>query len=225
MKLGVERAGALTERIAALRGQIGDAAHRAGRDPASVELVGVTKGQSRETVIEAVRAGLTAIGESYVQEAQAKYDGVTGAVKHFIGHVQTNKARAIVAGFDVIQTVDRIEAGRAIARAAGSSGKAVSTLVQVRIDDEKQFGVEPERAGALARELRAEGLSVDGVMAIGPNSEDPHVIRNAFRRAAGAFAEVGGGTLSIGMSNDWREAVACGSTMLRIGTALFGERT
>jgi hypothetical protein len=97
--------------------------------------------------------------------------------------------------------------------------------VQINISPAERFGVDPGDAPALAARLRAdEGLPVDGVMAIGPNTNDRGEIGRAFRRAAETFAAVGGTTLSIGMSGDWEEAVDCGSTMVRIGTAIFGER-
>ena len=208
-----------------LRVRIADAANRAGRAPSEIELVGVTKKQSRAAIDAAVAAGLTDIAESYVQEATGKLDGFSGARKHFIGHIQTNKAKAIVEHFDMVQSIDRIDAGRAIAKASRTLGKPVRTLVQINVSPAERFGVAPQDAAALAARLRDdEGLPVDGVMAIAPNTEDRAEIVRAFERAAAAFAEVGGTTLSIGMSGDWEEAIACGSTMLRIGTAIFGAR-
>jgi hypothetical protein len=145
--------------------------------------------------------------------------------KHFIGHVQTNKARAIVETFDVVQSIDRIEAARAIARAGRGIGKPVRVLLQVNVSPSERFGFVPEEAPAIAARLRTdEGLEIDGVMAIGPPGGDRAGIAAAFRRAAAAFEGVGGSTFSVGMSGDWREAIACGSTMVRLGTALFGPR-
>ena len=228
LEVGVGPDGApnsLAGRIASMRERIAAAALRAGREPGEIALVGVTKKQSREAVIAALEAGLTDIGENYAQEARSKYAGLPDARKHFIGHVQTNKAKAIVETFDVVQTIDRLDAGRAIAKAARALGKPVRALVQINISPAERFGVGPGDAPALAARLRAdEGLPVDGVMAIGPNTSDRGEIGRAFRRAAETFAAVGGTTLSIGMSGDWEEAVDCGSTMVRIGTAIFGER-
>jgi len=214
----------LLERIAALRHEIAETARAAGRDPVSVALLGVTKAQSRSAVAAAIDAGLAHVGENYVQEARGKYAGLPPVQKHFIGHVQTNKARSIVELFDVVQSVDRLEAGRALGRAQRSLEKRVRTLVQVNVSPSERFGVAPVDAPALAARLRDEGLEVDGVMAIGPATGDRLAIVEAFRRAAEAFGEVGGSTLSLGMSGDWREAVACGSTMVRLGTAIFGAR-
>jgi hypothetical protein len=214
----------LLERVAALRREIAETACAAGRDPSSVALLGVTKAQPRSAVVAAIGAGLRDIGENYVQEARAKYAELPPVQKHFIGHVQTNKARAIVELFDVVQSVDRLEAGRALGQAQRALGKRIRTLVQLNVSLAERFGVAPSDAPALAARLREEGLEVDGVMAIGPLTADRSAIRDAFRRAAQAFGEVGGSTLSLGMSGDWREAVACGSTMVRLGTVIFGVR-
>ncbi len=215
----------LSARIESLRAQIADSARRAGRDPAHITLVGVTKRQLREAVLEALAAGLTDIAENYAQEARDKYADLPPARKHFIGHIQTNKAKAIVATFDVVQSIDRLEAGRAIAKAARAANKRIETLVQVNISPTDRFGIAPNDAAALATRLREdEGLVVDGVMAIGPDTENRAEIARAFAKAAETFAAVGGSTLSLGMSGDWEEAIGCGSTMLRIGTAIFGER-
>jgi PLP dependent protein len=215
----------LVGRIADVRHQLASECRSAGRHPDCVTLVGVTKAQSRETVIAAIAAGLGDVAENYVQEARPKLEGLAGARKHFVGHVQTNKAKAIVALFDVVQSIDRIEAGQSIARASHALGKPVRTLVQVNVSPTERYGIAPADAPAFARALREEhGLAVDGVMAIGPLAADRRAVTNAFRAAAHAFEAVGGSTLSIGMSGDWREAVACGSTMVRLGTALFGAR-
>jgi hypothetical protein len=215
----------LVERIAAVRAQIAAAARAAGRDPATVRLVGVGKGQPPERIFAAVVAGLDEIGENYVQEAQAKLAGLPSYVrKHFIGHVQTNKAKAIVQTFDVVQSVDRLAAGLALAKAARALGRSVTTLVQVNISRTERFGVAPGNARELAERLREAGLEVDGVMAIGPVTNDHAEIVRAFETARETFERVGGTTLSLGMSGDYREAIACGSTMIRIGTALFGAR-
>jgi pyridoxal phosphate enzyme (YggS family) len=227
LEIGVSPAGApssVAERIEGMRESIAEAARSLGRDPHGVVLVGVTKRQSLETVREALAAGLNDIGENYLQEAREKY-ATLHARKHFIGHIQTNKAKAIVETFDVVQSIDRLDAGVAIARAQEKLGKRVRALLQINISPADRFGVVPEDAPELARRLREdEGLEVDGVMAIGPITEDPNVTKDAFATAARAFERVGGTTLSLGMSGDWREALAAGSTMLRIGTALFGAR-
>ncbi|MFY9781651.1 MAG: YggS family pyridoxal phosphate-dependent enzyme [Candidatus Baltobacteraceae bacterium] len=227
LEVGVLPGGApnsLAGRIAAMREKIDAVARTAGREPSSIALVGVTKKQPREAVVAAVEAGLRDIAESYVQEARAKLVDLPPVRKHFVGHVQTNKAKAIVELFDVVQSVDRLEAGRALARAAQALGKRVAVLIQVNVSPAERFGVAPESAQGLAEALRREGLEVEGVMAMGPLTTDRAAISAAFRLAAQAFERVGGTTLSLGMSGDWEEAIRCGSTMLRIGTAIFGAR-
>lgn len=214
----------LRERYRALHDELADVQRAAGRSNVPVTVVAVTKTQPRESVLAAIDAGLTDIGENYVQEAREKLHGVSRVRKHFLGHVQTNKAKGIVDTFDLVQSVDRIEAGRALAKAARAAGKTLPVLVQVNISPAERFGVEPDGAEALADALRAEGLLVEGLMAIGPLTADPGEVRRAFECAAQTFSRVGGSTLSLGMSADWREAVSCGSTMIRLGTTLFGPR-
>lgn len=215
----------LGERIAALRAAIDEAARAAGRDPASITLVGVTKTRPRETVLAAIEAGLNDVGETYAQEARTKFTGLPPVRKHFIGHIQTNKARAIVETFDVVQSIDRLEAGVAIARAQQALGKRIKTLLQLDISPTARFGLDPAEAPEIAKRLRdEEGLEIDGVMAIGPLSADRETVLRAFRLAARAAECIGGSTLSLGMTADWREAIVSGSTMVRIGTALFGPR-
>jgi pyridoxal phosphate enzyme (YggS family) len=213
--------GTVVERVATLRERVDGAAAAAGRPRGSVAILAVTKTQARDAVIAALGAGLHDVGENYVQEAQAKYAGLPPCTKHFIGHVQTNKAKAIVRLFDVVQSVDRLDAGLALARAARDAGRSLRVLVQVNVSPTERFGARPADAPALAARLRDEGLSVDGVMAIGPPEGD---VDAAFETARTAFERVGGSTLSLGMSGDWERAVAHGSTMVRLGTAIFGPR-
>ncbi len=211
----------ITASVAKLRERVDDVTAAAQRAPGSVNILGVTKTQSRETVIAAIAAGLTDVGENYFQEARAKYTGLPAVRTHFIGHVQTNKAKVIAALFDVVQSVDRLESGLALAKAAHASGKPLRALIQINISPAERFGIAPSDAPALARRLRDEGLDVDGVMAIGPLDGS---VDDAFSLAAATFGEVGGATLSLGMSGDWERAVAHGSTMIRVGSAIFGPR-
>lgn len=213
-------------RLGALRAEIDAEARACGREPGSVALLGVAKGQSPSVVRDAVLAGLRDVGENYVQEARAALAALPPARAHFIGHVQRNKARAIVELFDVVQSVDRLEAGLALARAAERAQRVLPVLIQLNISPTERFGCRPEEADALAEALREHpSLRLDGIMAIGPLGADRRATIEAFGVAAKTFARIGGSTLSLGMSSDWREAVRAGSTMVRIGTALFGERS
>ncbi|MBV8722434.1 MAG: YggS family pyridoxal phosphate-dependent enzyme [Candidatus Eremiobacteraeota bacterium] len=210
----------------ALVAEVDDELERCGRPRGSVTVVGVSKRQPVERIVAAIDAGLGDVGENYVQEAKAKFARLPAVRKHFIGHLQTNKAKAIAATFDVVQSVDRIDAGDALGKAASALGKEIPVLLQLNISPSERFGCPPERAPELAEALRAQrGLRLDGVMAIGPMTADEAEISRAFELAAKTFALVGGSTLSIGMSGDWRQAVRAGSTMIRIGTALFGGRS
>jgi pyridoxal phosphate enzyme (YggS family) len=214
-------ASTIGERVEALRARVDRVAAEAGRPPGSVAILGVTKIHPRADVLDAIAAGMHDVGENYLQEAREKYVDLPPVTKHFIGHVQTNKAKPIVALFDVVQSVDRLDAGLALAKAARSAGKALRVLVQVNISPSDRFGVAPADAPELADRLREAGLTVDGVMAIGPLEGD---VDEAFSLAQSTFASVGGSTLSLGMSGDWERAVRFGSTMIRIGTAIFGAR-
>lgn len=211
----------VAERVAALRERVDEVTLAAGRERGAVAILAVTKGHPRAAVLAALAAGVHDVGENYLQEARDKYADLPPCVRHFIGHVQTNKAKAIVAAFDVVQSVDRLEAGLALAKAADAAGRALRVLVQVNISPTERFGATPEQAPALAEQLRARGLRVDGVMAIGPMDGDPD---RAFAAARSVFERVGGTTLSLGMSGDWEPAVRAGSTMVRLGTAIFGPR-
>ncbi|MDB5028070.1 MAG: alanine racemase domain protein [Candidatus Eremiobacteraeota bacterium] len=213
--------GTVAERVTTLRERVDEIAVASGRGPGSVAILAVTKTQPREAVLAALDAGLTDVGENYAQEARAKYDGLPPCTKHFVGHVQTNKAKAIAGLFDVVQSVDRLDAGLALAKAARDAGRRLRVLVQVNVSPAERFGAAPADAPALAARLRAEGLDVDGVMAIGPLQGD---VDAAFATARETFERVGGSTLSMGMSGDWERAVRHGSTMVRLGTAIFGPR-
>jgi PLP dependent protein len=213
--------GAVAERVAALRERVDEVAVAAGREPGSVAILAVTKTHPRDLVLDALGAGLCDVGENYVQEARAKYVDLPPCTRHFIGHVQTNKAKAIVGLFDVVQSVDRLEAGLALAKAARDAGRRLRVLVQVNVSPAERFGAAPAAAPDLAARLREAGLDVDGVMAIGPLEGD---VDAAFAAARATFERVGGTTLSLGMSGDWERAVRYGSTMVRLGTAIFGPR-
>lgn len=214
---GQDGSASIAARYAQLRAQV----------PAHVRIVAVSKTQPVEVIAAAIAAGVTEIGENYVQEADKKFTALEtlAVTKHFIGHVQTNKAKAIVSLFDVVQSVDRLEAGRALAKAAAAIGKVLPVLIQLNISPSERFGVAPSEAAALADALRREtSLILDGIMAIGPLDAPAAQTARAFETAAQIFRQIGGRTLSLGMTGDWRAAVAAGSTLIRIGSALFGAR-
>lgn len=208
-----------------MRRAIDEEARRCGRDPATVTLVGIGKRQSAKEIAAAIEAGLSDLGESYLQEGQRKFPSLPPVRKHFIGHLQTNKAKPIAAAFDIVQSVDRAQAGAALSKAAIEVGKELPVLIQLNVSPAERFGCPPDQADQLAETLRGQpGLRFEGVMAIGPLTDDRDAILRAFELAAKTLGRVGGSTLSIGMSGDWREAIRAGSTMVRIGEALFGSR-
>lgn len=209
------------ERVEAFRSRVDRVVAAEGRSPGAVTVLAVTKTHPREAVLAAIAAGVTDIGENYFQEAREKYRDLPPVTKHFIGHVQTNKAKGIVELFDVVQSVDRLEAGLALAKAASALGRRLRVLVQINVSPTERFGAAPSEAPALAERLRGAGLAVDGVMAIGPLEGS---VDEAFATAQATFARVGGSTLSLGMSGDWERAIHYGATMIRIGTAIFGPR-
>jgi pyridoxal phosphate enzyme (YggS family) len=215
----------VAERYRSLLQEIERELRDCGRDPSGVTLVGVTKGQTGEVVADAIAAGLRDIGENYLQEALGKFPCLPPVRKHFVGHFQTNKAKGIAASFDLVQSVDRAEAGIALSKAARNLGKTLPVLLQLNISPSERFGCSPADAPRLAETLRDQpSLRLEGVMAIGPLDADRAVTLRAFELAAMTLGRIGGSTLSIGMSGDWREALRAGSTMLRIGEALFGSR-
>jgi pyridoxal phosphate enzyme (YggS family) len=217
--------GDVEERYRRLRAAIGEELVRCRRDPGGVTLVGIGKRQPDQAILAAIEAGLSDLGESYVQEARRKFPLLPPVRKHFVGHVQTNKAKAITALFDMVQSVDRMEAGIALAREAREIGKELPVLLQLNVTPAERFGCPPAHAQRLAETLRGQAaLRLEGVMAIGPLTRDRDAILRAFELAAKTLACIGGSTLSIGMSDDWREALRAGSTMLRIGEGLFGAR-
>lgn len=195
-------------------------------------ILAVTKGFGAEAIHAALTVGLSDIGENYYQEAAAKFAGVAwppGARRHFIGRLQRNKARRIAQLFDVVQTVDRLEVARDLDAAAGAARKTLDVLVQLNVAHDERAGVSPERALDLASALRAlSNVRVRGAMAIGPAKTV--LTAAAFARAAACYDEMRRAlpdidTFSLGMTGDLEAAIAAGSTMVRLGTALFGPRS
>ncbi len=222
--------------LKAIRERISAACSRVGRDPSSVCLIGVTKTQPASVVRAGVEAGLSVLGENYVQEARSKMEELSDlAVSwHFIGHLQSNKARMAVESFDWIHTVDRASLAREIDRQAHKRGKRVPVLLEVNVGDEvSKSGARVEEAEGLF-ELAAslDGLAVRGLMALPPYEDDAEAVRPYFRklrellgRLREAAPKPGELTeLSMGMSHDFEVAIEEGATMVRVGTALFGQR-
>lgn len=202
------------------------AAERAGRDPAGITLIAVSKVQPGDRVLAVLKAGQRVFGENYVQEAQGKWpdwrDQFAGVALHMIGPVQSNKAKAAVALFDAIHTLDRMSLAKKLAAQIAEQARSPQLFVQVNTGDE------PQKAGILVDEVpgflvacRELGLSPEGLMCIPPEGEDPTPHFRLLRRLA---AENGLPYLSMGMSADFEAAIAEGATHIRVGSAIFGAR-
>ncbi|MDR0901182.1 MAG: YggS family pyridoxal phosphate-dependent enzyme [Opitutaceae bacterium] len=225
-----------SSRLEALRGRIAAACRRAGRDPAGVELMAVTKTHPPAAIDYAARCGLRAIGENRVQEGVAKRPlaapGSAALRWELIGHLQSNKARAAAECFDRVQSADGEKLLRYLDRAAAGAVKTLAILLQVNAGhDPAKFGAEPEDAPRLLdTALALPNLRVDGLMTIAPLSGDPAVAERTFaslreiRDSLAASRGVELRELSMGMTGDFEAAIAAGSTLIRVGSALYGER-
>jgi len=218
----------VADRVAAVRGHIIEAARSVGRDPATVTLTAVSKTQPPEAIDAILATGQRIFGENRVQEAQGRWTerraDFSDLQLRLIGPLQSNKAEDAVALFDVIETLDREKLARALSDAIQSAGRAPKLLVQVNT------GAEPQKAGILPKEADAfialtrdtYGLPIEGLMAIPPANEAAGL---HFALLAKIAERNGLGVLSMGMSGDYETAIRFGATHVRVGTALFGERT
>jgi hypothetical protein len=230
----------LAARLAAVQGRIARAASRAGRRAEDITLLGVSKRQPAEAVAALVAAGLAHCGENFVQEAREKIPRVAALLGpgahpprwHFIGRLQSNKAKLAAGLFDVVEAVDRPELARALDAHAAAAGRTLEVLLQVNVSGEAQKGgAAPGALGELARAVAAlPHLRLTGLMTI-PQAGEAEQVRPAFARLRelrdGLCREAGGLTLpelSMGMSADFEVAIEEGATIVRVGTALFGAR-
>lgn len=217
----------IADNLRRVQDRIASAAARAGRDPASVTLVAVSKTKPIEAVRAAIAAGQTVFGENRVQEAAAKFPGLRAehaALRlHLIGGLQTNKARDAVQLADAIETLDRPRLADAIEAAVEREGRTPTLLVEINTGAEPQkSGVARDEADAFIAACRARfGSALAGLMCVPPLDEDP---MPHFAWLADRAARHGLGMLSMGMSADFEAAIACGATHVRVGSAIFGAR-
>jgi hypothetical protein len=216
-----------------VRAQINDACRAAGRDPREVELLAVTKNHPPAAAAYAARYGLRAIGENRVQEAVEKKAQISASIAwELIGHLQSNKARLAAGHFDRVQSVDSEKLLELLDRAAAGLGRVLPVLLEINAGaDPGKFGATPAAAPRLLETaLAKKNLRVDGLMTIAPLSDDPAVARRAFAALRDLRDQLAPKfsaplpVLSMGMSGDLAAAIAEGSTLVRIGTALFGAR-
>jgi pyridoxal phosphate enzyme (YggS family) len=203
--------------------------------PPGVELVAAAKTKTPEEILEAVEAGITIIGENYVQEAAAAFSVVGRRVQwHFIGHLQTNKVKKAIDIFDMIETVDSVDLAREINKKCAVAGKTMSILIEINSGEEEQkSGVRPGDAEALIKEIAAfRNIRLEGLMTMGPFEGDPKNSRPYFKVTKNLFDQVKALNLpgidmkylSMGMTNSYRVAIEEGANMVRIGTKIFGSR-
>ena len=212
--------------LQAIRDRIAAATRAAGRDPADVTLIAVSKVQPLTRVAAILSQGQRVFGENRVQEAQGKWptfrDSFPDVSLHLIGPLQTNKARAAVELFDVIHTLDRIKLAEVLARLAQERGICPDLFIQINTGAEPQkAGVLPEQADLFIAATRALDLSPIGLMCIPPDGQNP---APHFAMLADMAARNGLPGLSMGMSGDFELAIAHGATHVRVGSAIFGER-
>lgn len=219
-------AGAM-EKLAAVRARIDAAAKRAGRDPANVSLIAVSKTFGADAIEPVLQAGQREFGENRVKEAFSKWPGLRQSYPnlrlHLIGPLQTNKVRDAVKLFDAIHSVDRDRLASEIAKEMARQDRRRTLFVQVNTGDESQkAGVHPDEAAAFVRRCRDEhGLSIEGLMCIPPLEDDPVPHFEVLRRLANTLQLK---SLSMGMSADFEAAIMQGATHVRVGSAIFGER-
>jgi hypothetical protein len=220
-------------RLALVRDRIALAARAACRDPAAITLIGVAKSQSRERILAALDAGLTDLGENYVQEASEHAALLTGRAvrRHFIGALQSNKTRPVAESFDWVHTVDRLKIAERLSAQRPEALPPLAVCLQVRLgDEETKSGVGPDALPALAAGVAAlPRLALRGLMALPPEESDVTRQRHWFRELRRLLERLNGAgyrldALSMGMSGDFEAAIAEGATHVRIGTAVFGER-
>jgi hypothetical protein len=222
----------IRENFLRVKERIEKAARRTGRDPGEIKLVAVSKTVDAARIREAIEAGASILGENYVQEAQKKIEEIGKPVSwHFIGHLQTNKAKYAVRLFDVIHSLDNLALAEELDRRAGQISHPLKVMIEVNISGEAtKFGAEEEKVLNLSRKiLDFHHLSLEGLMTMPPYFEEPEMSRPYFIRLRELKEKIVREgipmtELSMGMSNDFDIAIEEGATYVRVGTAIFGSR-
>jgi hypothetical protein len=222
----------IKENFLMVTGRIEKAARRVGRDPKEVKLVAVSKTVESARIKEAIEAGVSILGENYVQEAQKKIEEIGRPVAwHFIGHLQTNKAKHAVRLFDMIHSVDSLPLAEELSRRAEQVGQVTKVMIEVNISGEAtKFGTDEEKVSIIVRGiLNLSNLSLEGLMTMPPYFDSPQMSRPYYiklRELKEKMVKEGIPLkeLSMGMSNDFEIAIEEGATYVRVGTAIFGSR-
>jgi PLP dependent protein len=225
------------DRLKEVTSRIAAAACACGRDPAEVGLVAVSKTKSVAQVEEAIVAGVTTLGENYVQEAREKYEALCHHPVgwHFIGHLQSNKAKYVVRMFDLIHAIDSVKLALEVDRQAQKAAKRQRILMQVNVSGEtSKYGLDPDSVISVLREISTfEHIAIEGLMTMPPFFDAPDRARpyfKALRKLRDRIRDehmdnIKMDTLSMGMTGDYSAAIAEGATLVRIGTAIFGARS
>lgn len=227
----------IAERYRIIESRRDAAAIRSGRTPEDVTLMAVTKTHTPDEINEAIAAGATDIGENRVQEVLEKYDKVSPVRWHLIGHLQTNKVKSIIDKVVMIHSVDSLRLAKEIDKRAGNAGKVMDILIEINSAmEETKSGIAAEDLKTLACEITEEcsNIRIRGIMCIPPIAADPEDARPYFREAHGLFEDMKTwdlpeerfcpDTLSMGMSGDFEVAIEEGSTIVRVGSSIFGPR-
>ena len=226
----------IATRLHLIRESITETAINCGRDPSNIKLIAVSKRHSIASIEEAMKAGQFVFGENYIQEAAEKIQKINNsAVFHFIGHIQSNKAKQAAQLFSMIETVDRYKLAKALNKHLEQLGEKLNILIQVNIgNDPKKSGVSPEKTEELLKQIaRLPQIQPVGLMTIPPFTKDVEKSRSYFKnlRLLGnelskkeLFIDNTNIELSMGMSQDFTVAIEEGATIIRIGTAIFGQR-
>jgi pyridoxal phosphate enzyme (YggS family) len=222
----------IKENFLRVTSRIEEAARRSGRDPSEIKLVAVSKTVDPARIIEAIRAGVSILGENYVQEAQKKIEEIKQPVAwHFIGHLQSNKAKYAIRLFDTIHSVDSLPLAEELNRKAAQANRTIKVMIEVNLSKEAtKFGTDEEKVLHMAQGvLGLSSLSLEGLMTMPPYFDDPEMSRPyyiALRELKEKLVKEGIPLreLSMGMSNDFEVAVEEGATYVRVGTAIFGPR-
>ena len=226
----------IAENVARVKAQLAEAAKNCGRDPSGITLCAATKMNDADAVREAIRAGITVCGENRVQELTAKLaeNAYDGAEVHFIGHLQTNKVKQVVGKVSLIHSVDSQRLLEAINKEAAKQGICQDILLEVNIgNEESKSGFQISQLPEVLSQIGGfENIRVLGLMAIPPICQNPTDNHKFFQEmfnlsvdiTAKKYDNVSVNVLSMGMSDDYEDAIACGSTMIRVGTAIFGSR-
>ncbi|MFQ3548653.1 MAG: YggS family pyridoxal phosphate-dependent enzyme [Armatimonadota bacterium] len=220
----------IADNLKNVQDKISKSAQKAGVNAEEIELVVVTKTRTIEEIDDVLDCGINNIAENYVQEAQSKFAEIGNIVKwHMIGHLQTNKAKQAVEVFDLVQSVDSFDLAQELSKRALAAGKTLDVLVEVNISREEQkFGVKPEETLDFIEKLAdLEGIVVMGLMGMAPLLDNPEDTRPYFRELRSLWEKLPEEQrvyLSMGMTCDFEQAILEGSNMVRIGTAIFGQR-